>query len=185
MMRDESGFTLVELLVSLALLSLMAIYALNALTINSQMKSVADEVGRKAEIAAVLRQFHDEIASLTPVYAQGGNGQPMLLFEGKRNAISYVASADGTRETGGLYRVTWSVDKDQQLVLQRALLRVEPTTSTSLVVLKDIADITLFYDGAETWTEQNTLPKSIKLLIAKMGDNSQKSETIALIASGQ
>jgi prepilin-type N-terminal cleavage/methylation domain-containing protein len=184
MRRDESGFTLVELLVSLTLLSLMTIYALNALSITSQMKIVARGVERKAEVVAVMQQFHDEIASLTPAYAQGSDGQPVLMFEGEEDTISYVISADGTRETGGLYRVIWRVDSEQQLIVERSLLRVGLTSVTSLVALKDVLGIKFGYEAARNWKQQHKLPKAIWLRLEKIDNKNSAVEILVTIASG-
>ncbi len=182
--NEEAGFTLVELLVSLSLLSLMAIYALNAFNVTSHMKAIALDVEGQSEASAVMRKFQNEVTSLAPAYVRASDGQMILLFEGRHDSVTYVASADGTREVGGLYRVTWRVDDDHQLVVQRTLLGVDANAIVPLVVLQDVAGMTLSFDGSDSWLQRTALPKSISMSLTKTAGKPGKSETIAAIASG-
>ena len=161
----EAGFTLVELLVSLSLLSLMAIYALNAFNINSQMRAIAKDIESRTEVTAVLRQFRDEIGTLTSVYRQDDTGFPALVFDGQSNQVSYVEMTGGTREVGGLYRVTWQLNDKQQLTVMRELLRKEGSATEPFVVLEGVTDLHFIYNNDQSvWKDQKVLPKSIYLL---------------------
>jgi prepilin-type N-terminal cleavage/methylation domain-containing protein len=164
--NNEAGFSLVELLVSLSLLSLMAIYALNAFNVTSRMKAIARGVERQSEEAAVLRLLQDEVSTLVPVYRQDNTGSPILQFQGGRDSLSYVVTSDGTREVGGLYSVTWRVNDKRQLIVERHLLLPEGAASEPLVALDNVAALAFEYDGSlQNWTDQQLLPKSIDIKI--------------------
>ncbi len=182
--KGTEGFTLVELLVTLSLLSIMAIYVFNAFALTSKMKTIANSVERDAEVQTVLRYFHEELSALTPVYRQDTAGIAKLKFEGREASLSYVGSADGTKEVGGLYQVTWQVNERRQLTIERHLLGANSGGNDALVILEDVENMTLTYDEDKTvWLEKQNFPKIIAL---KLTLTSRKStaEVVASIATG-
>ncbi len=184
-LKETDGFTLVELLVTLSLLSVMAIYAFNAFGLTGKMKAVAHSVERDTEVQTVLRHFHYEISALTPVYHQDVTGNAKLIFEGRETLLRYVAVADGTKEVGGLYQVTWQLNEKRQLTIERHLLRANSDVNVALVVLGDVENISFAYNGDKAdWLEQETPPKLIDLKLTLM-NNKTKAEVLASIVSGQ
>ena len=183
--KSVDGFTLVELLVTLSLLSIMAIYAFNAFGLTSKMKAIASSVERDTEVQTVLRHFHDDVSALTTVYRQDSAGAAKLIFEGHETSLSYVGFADGNKEVGGLYQVTWQLNERRQLTIERHLLGNDGAGHVPLVVLADVASVNFAYNGDKSvWLEQQTLPSLITLKLALFNAKST-AEVAVLIFAGQ
>lgn len=175
--RHDEGFTLVELLVSLALLSLMTIYALNAFTSLRDMNRVVDRIGSQVEVEAVARHFRDAIADARPVFTMDGNNTPQFLFKGARNVLEFVAASNGEREAGGLYLVRYSLDAGGTLVAERRILWDKMTIAANKVVLlRGVKDISFRYwapggpgnqnESVDSWERKDTLPLAIEVEVS-------------------
>jgi prepilin-type N-terminal cleavage/methylation domain-containing protein len=170
--RQDDGFTLVELLVSLALLSLMTIYALNAFSSLRDINRVVDRIGTQMEVEAVARHFRETLADVRPVFVMDENNAPKFLFKGAIDALEFVSASDGDRETGGLYLVRYSVNADGTLLAERRLLRDrQETEADNVVLLRDVDGISFSYlapgasDGVDTWERKDTLPSAIAVTV--------------------
>ena len=159
--RHDEGFTLVELLVSLALLSLMTIYALNAFTSLRDINRVVDRTATQMEVEAVARHFRETIADVRPVFVMDENNAPRFLFKGSTDALEFVSAANGERETGGLYLVRYSVDAEGTLLAERRILRDRQSTEANKVVLlRDVAGVSFKYldyaNAFDTWQQKDS-----------------------------
>ena len=177
--RHDDGFTLVELLVSLALLSLMTIYALNAFSSLRDINRVVDRTATQMEVEAVARHFRAAIADVRPVFALDENNAPRFLFKGSPDALEFVSASNGERETGGLYLVRYSVDADGTLLAERWILRDRQSTETNKVVLlRGVADISFKYldsdDAFDTWQQKDSLPSAIEVNMTFNSGNARK-----------
>lgn len=172
--RHDDGFTLVELLVSLALLSLMTIYSLNALASLRDMNRAVDRVGGQMEVEAVARHLRDAIADVRPVFAMDGNNAPQLLFKGSHGTLEFVTASNGDRETGGLYLLRYSLDADGTLLAERRILRDKTTgAANKVVLLRGVKEITFRYwapggsniqnESSDSWERQDILPSAIEV----------------------
>ena len=166
--RHDDGFTLVELLVSLALLSLMTIHALNAFSSLRDINRVMDRIGSQMEVEAVARHFRETIADVRPVFVMDENNVPKLLFNGSRDSLEFASASNGERETGGLYLVRYSVDAEGTLLVERRILRDRQSTETNKVVLlRDVEEISFKYldsdDAFDTWQQKESLPSAIEV----------------------
>jgi prepilin-type N-terminal cleavage/methylation domain-containing protein len=160
----EAGFTLVELLVSLALLSLIAVYVLNSFTLMRQMKVLLREAEGQTEVRSVLRQFEREVSSLTPFFSPAENAAPKLVFEGHRDQITYAVLSNGAREEGGLHLVTWLLDLKGRLVVERRMFNAAKDGTKRLVVLQGVKSLELTYDdGQSAWLAKSSLPHVVVL----------------------
>jgi prepilin-type N-terminal cleavage/methylation domain-containing protein len=149
--RHDDGFTLVELLVSLALLSLMTIYALNAFSSLRDINRVADRIGSQMEVEAVARHFRETIADVRPIFVMDENNAPQFLFKGSKDSLEFVSASNGDRETGGLYLVRYSVDAEGTLLAERRLLRNGPIDEANKVILlRGVKDISFRYWASGT-----------------------------------
>lgn len=170
--RLDDGFTLVEMLVSLALLSLMAVYALNALASLRDINRVSERIGSQMEVEAVARHFREILADVRPVFAMDENNAPKFLFKGSPNSLEFVSASNGDRETGGLYLVRYSVDAEGSLLAERRILRDRQSPEPNkLVLLRDVDGISFKYlapgasNGRETWDRRDSLPAAIAVAV--------------------
>ena len=181
----NQGFTLVELLVSLALLSLMTIYTANAFNSLRSMSRVADEMSREYEIDAALRHVRGAIADTRPHFQPDGVGGQEFLFEGSAHTLTFVTAATGERERGGLYVVTLSLEENGELVERRRLLgNTTNHDGTRTVLLRRVGDLRFRYADSGTkdestefseWAVSGSLPQVIHVQIT--------SDSVAQVAS--
>jgi prepilin-type N-terminal cleavage/methylation domain-containing protein len=183
--KSTEGFTLVELLVTLSLLSIMAIYAFNAFGLTGKMKTIASSVEKDAEVQTVLRHFHEEVSALTPVYRQDAAGSAKLIFEGRETSLSYVDFADGTKEIGGLYQVTWQLNEKRQLTIERHMLRANSVKNVALVVLEEVEAVTFSYNKDKTVWRNEQRPPNVIVLKLKLANKKSTAEVAATIVAGQ
>jgi general secretion pathway protein J len=167
--NSTDGFTLVELLVSMALLSLLALYAVQAFSTLRQLRRVAADISAQTEVDLVASYLRDELADIRPFVLSENGVAPKLLFEGKQNSLTYVKASNGERETGGLYLVTVSVDADGVLKSRRRIIHSKVNvTANEVVLLRGVEKIQFSYfargdalKDRTNWNIDNLLPKEI------------------------
>jgi prepilin-type N-terminal cleavage/methylation domain-containing protein len=167
--NSTDGFTLGELLVSLALLSLLAIYEIQAFSTLRQLRRVEADIAAQNEVDLVASYLRHELADIRPYILSENVIAPKLLFEGKQTSMTYVSASNGERETGGLYLVTVSVDADGVLKSRRRIIQSKVNvTANEVVLLRGVEKIQFSYlargDASKdltNWNMDNLLPKEI------------------------
>ena len=176
-LRQVEGFTLVELLVCLALLSVMTLYALNALSSLKDINRVVERSQAQMEVDAAQRYLHDAISDIRPVFLANDRNQQHLSFVGTANTLTFVGAANRNRETGGLYLLSYGVNAQNEFVVDRAMLREGGTAaSTKVILLRGVKGVAFKYMAcpgttgantvAETWQGIDQLPCSIAISLA-------------------
>lgn len=164
----EDGFTLVEVLVSLAIIAIMLVYAIQAFFYFGKVEKQADVIAAQAEVDAAADLLRRELSGAVPVYRLDGQGRPVLHFNGEPDAIEFVTLSSGDRETGGLLRVRYRLEGNQELVSERRIFREHAEVELRRVVmLRNVAVLKFsYFDGlqrAEAWQKQNKLPNRISV----------------------
>ncbi len=170
-MRSNQGFTLVELLVSMALLSVMAIYAIQAFGTLLSMNRVEVEIAAQMEVDAAARHLRNELEGTSTVFMPDARATPKLLFAGAASTVSYVAHSNGEREVGGLYWVNLALDPDGSLKSKRQLIQAKISEHVNeVVLLRNVQTIQFTYldhsnprIASNEWSEANQLPIAIEI----------------------
>jgi general secretion pathway protein J len=190
--ENQDGFTLVELLVSMALLSLMAIYTIQAFSTLRNMNRIEANIAAQMDVDAVVRHLHDEIANTHVVMSEGIGATSKLFFEGNVSNLKFVTTSNGERETGGLYLVQLQVDADGTLISKRQLLGTKSSEHIDeVILLRNVNSIAFSYvtNGnppsiANQWTANNTLPNAVQINLSfKDGDTRKWSIPTIRIAT--
>lgn len=171
--NGESGITLIEMLVSLALFSLV-LGAFGAIFLTLAKTNATITRAETAENVKVVRRFL--LSSLEASRAQWReftNGQRVLAFSGEAARVQFTELSAGAHETGGLYQTDIWRDAEGRLMLQRRPLGWGRGLSIAPeVLLKGVEDLALSYlpcpsvhDGAELrhWTKTDQLPFAIRI----------------------
>jgi len=178
----EAGFTLLELLIALALLTVIASLLVNAVGSARQAINVVDRRGTQASIPAVesvLRRLLVE-ARANPDAAE--QADPDRAFVGEPNKLRFVSSFVPQGQYGGLWRYEIALDASEAAGESSALLLtqelVRPASSAAgpplrTVVLKEVRALSVRYFGAEdkdsapqwqdAWRHRYRLPRLVSV----------------------
>jgi len=170
----EAGFTLIEMLVSLALLSLMATYALQSFQILNQMEAVGKSVQEQSEVNAVVHHLNEELSGTRIAFANIGTAQQKLLFSSDGKTLSYVSASNGDREIGGLYFVTLSLDETGILRSNRVLLRSgKEGPAETIILLRGVKSLAFSFGerqlaekSVHEWQGKDHLPDTTEITIS-------------------
>lgn len=170
----EAGFTLVEMLVALALLSIMTLYAWQSFSMLQRFKLIADREGSQMEVDAAARQMTMAISDARGVLGHDVNNQPVGMFKGQPNRIEFIATSDGERETGGFYVVTYSLDDKARLISTHRLFREnEFLAETTITLLRHVKSLSFKYlfqapneqkrKAFDVWESKLTSPAAVEV----------------------
>lgn len=173
---NESGFTLVEMLVALALLSIMTLYAWQTFSVLQRFKLIADRVGSQMEVDAAAKQMAMAISDTKGVLGHDVNNQPLGMFKGQPARIEFIATSDGERETGGFYVITYSLDDKARLISTHRLFREnEILTSTTITLLRGVKSLSFEYffqspseqkpQAFNIWESKLTSPSAVEVKV--------------------
>ncbi|MFA5950917.1 MAG: prepilin-type N-terminal cleavage/methylation domain-containing protein [Hyphomicrobium sp.] len=178
-MKSDAGFTLVEVLVALA------ISAMLMATLGTALKVVSDGSARSSRLIDRLDMMsrglaavqHDLSGMERAVIIEQGN--PRLLFEGSSNHVQFVSIEPAQPTHPGSYLISYSVRQQGtvgQLVRSRSIFEYQPPTrdagpseSDEVVVLEGAYRYAFSFEDQATgqwleqWTDASALPSLIRL----------------------
>jgi general secretion pathway protein J len=178
----QAGFTLVELLVALALFSLLVTLLFDnvraGLLAWHRGSAYAEDLGRSVHVQDALSRL---IGNIYPMAVTDGAGITRLQFEGTKESISFLGSAPVVASAGGKFRYTVAVEHQQNrtdLILRAAPELADPrdaSVSTKSVLLSDVAGAEFAYFGEESterrhqwqdvWKLRADLPRLIRVKV--------------------
>lgn len=115
----SAGFTLVELMVSLAIMALIAVIASNALVSGQMVWTHINEGTANAEkVAAIQNMMRQQIQQALPLTGRTNPREERLLMIGSKESLSYVAPLPSHFGRFGLYRIEYRL-MDGKLIFAR------------------------------------------------------------------
>ncbi len=164
--KNESGFTLVEMLVALAIFSLLTAGATTAMVAALKTKTQVDEV--VAEITAMetaralMRADMDNII-IRPGRDQYGNREQYVISGGVDNLLTFTRGGrenpGGLEKRGGVQRVAY-VFEDEKLI-RRSFVVDNPAPLSPLrdrVLLENIENIEVSFEQEQLTFSQMFVP---------------------------
>lgn len=180
----QMGFTLLEVLIALTLLSLMMVVLFGGLRFGARGWDAAEARVEAAGDRSLVQSFiRQRLMQARPIVWGQNTGRPSLAFVGERDFLRFVAPLPARRGQGGLYLFTLELvetDDNGQLIVTYRLFHPD-TLEDSLkdehekrtVLLEDVQDIELEYFGPEeandtprwqsSWRERQQLPTLVRL----------------------
>ena len=164
MMRRAQGFTLLELIVVLAIFGVFAAMAYGGLNyVLTARRELETRLDRTAEWQKAFQRLRNDFQTTSARGARGGFGQPLpaLLFEelgprveftraGLRNPLSVPRSS--------LERVAYRYDEDTRELRRetwRVLDRADDREPSGVVVLSGVDEVRWrFMDRSRAWTDR-------------------------------
>ena len=188
--RPQNGFTLIEMLIAMTLLSMMVVLLFSSLKVAAESWNAGEDkiiaVNRKA---VVYQFFKRQFAGIRPVMAatqqqavDGGIQTP--AFQGQRQVVSFVGSLPASALRKGLHIFDIAASPTDPSTLMVALtpyIQTEPTPPEKVVLLEHIKAFEFAYfggkgdGGAAVWESEwmgiGVLPQLIKVSI-RLDDDS-------------
>jgi general secretion pathway protein J len=156
---DQAGFTLVELLVALALTAAIANFIVGGFQVVRRAAAITYDRESAEEVDAAAAQLRGLLSRTMPVTTiDDVDSIARLLFEGQTDAVTFVTLSEATAFQGGLMRVRLSWQdhppvpgRPATLVVRVATFRANPRLifeSEPVVLFRDVVGFSLRYFGA-------------------------------------
>lgn len=187
--RNDAGFTLLEMLVALCILSLLSVYAMQTFQHIHRMETVLDSIERRNALEAIELHLRNVIAAARPAIRSANGEAPTVEFSGEESQLRLVVASEGILERGGLLSVEIGSrrgsDGSLDLITRRAPYRpVKQSTGEALVLIEQIGSFSLRYYGRlagdqteswhSHWHNQVALPRLVEISI-EMSDRRKRS----------
>jgi general secretion pathway protein J len=184
---NEAGFTLVELLVALALFSLLVTLLFDNVRFGLHAWERGSVHAEQFEHSMMSQDLlRRTIGNLYPMLVPDG-GPPRIDFDGTRDAVSFLGSAPLAANAGGRFRFRFFVEHQQDrtdLVMSSSPELGGPRDSpmaTKRLLLSDIDRAEFSYFGeavaersvqwSDSWTRRSDIPKLVRVRVAfRSGD---------------
>lgn len=185
--RMESGFTLVEVLVALALVSLLAAALYQGLRIGHQAWSaLSARAAAVDEMGVAHRLVREVIEQAYPLPAPTAQGFQVDFRGQTKGLVFWTPPPEIWAYPGGLIQARLQLretDHRRDLVLALSENLANPARTEEIVLLRGIADLAIDYYGATDWTNawqnQPRLPQLVRLRIAfPEGDRRSRTELV-------
>lgn len=178
-MKCQRGFTLVEVVVALTVLSLLSLATLTALRnfagTQTRLTDVSERSGELRQVVGFLRQ-NIEIAQAE---IDNSNNNGFIYFESDGQSLTWIAPLAVSRHLGGVmaFRLTLE-DETLLLRLQRFPAEegslnwenIQPHVLLNQINRIEFAFSTAFGEPYESeWPQQALLPDRVKISIARAG----------------
>lgn len=179
--RTERGLTLIELLISIALLALLTGFLAGGLSMARRAFAADRTSAADGEAHAGIQTLSDVIASALAVRGNTASQSGFTMFEGRQDAMAFVGLSEGRGLPGGLYRVGLRQEGDDLIVDFLAWASAVPDTPdrdvrpSKVAVLRGVRAIRLGYFGSpaltgvsqwhDNWAKAEQLPKLVSIKI--------------------
>ena len=196
--RAEQGLTLIELLLSLAILAILTGFLAGGLSMARQAFGAdrASEIG--SETSAAIQTVAALVGSALPARFDGAGPKDALGFDGRGEAIAFVGLSEGRSLRGGPHKIVLRrsggdlVADFVPLTGARAKENAEPA-ATRVVVLSGVRDIRIGYFGAvdakakpawrADWIRAERLPDLVSIRIEF--EDTRRNEPAIVVALRQ
>ena len=205
MKRTQAGFTLLEVVIAMALLAAMLGMAWGGLSFALKGWDTGDAKGRRAVDLQLAQNFlRRELAEVFPMRWKDPS-KLRLAFEGDSKSLRFVSTRAAGASSGGLALVGLEVTaganpREKDLVMRRALADDKATDFTSLgaaqptLLMTNVDKVEFAYFGAENdfneprwqpdWTIEGRIPQLVRLQV-KTTDGTEVPEVVARVMLGE
>ena len=185
------GFTLIEVLIGLTLLSIMAVLLFTSLKICADSWERGEEKMASVNEMAVVYHFFQEYLSVTkPVLIESDNGSKAVSFQGGIDSLQFVSKFPESVNKIGLQIFKAVLVKDGVLsninvsvtpYYSGAVDEDEETSNDEVSLIKNVKEFKLSYFGSENelndgvwvdeWINKTVLPQLIRINIVLESGN--------------
>jgi general secretion pathway protein J len=187
--KTSQGFTLIEVLIAMTLLSMMVVLLFGSLKICADSWYKGEKkIAEVNEMAVVYHFFQQHLALAKPLVHDIKNNtlQASLAFQGKKQSVQFASAFPASAGRLGVQLFTLSMQKeDGQQVIKVKITPLSPLDDTQtqedVVLLTGVSDFSIAYFGSddgmdntlsnaswhEEWLEKTTHPRLLKISIKR------------------
>ncbi len=166
--EKQSGFTLIEVLIAMTLLSIMLSLLFVSLRISADSWQKGEaKLARTSEIAIVKQFFQHYLTAAKPLHLESlkktGDLSAPLLFQGSNHSIQFACALPASAARTGVQIFTVYKQQDQ---LKVSITPISPNSlakqnaKEELVLLTNVSDFSLTYFGSSEPLANNKSPAS-------------------------
>ena len=183
MRRKAKGFTLIEVLIAMTLLSMMVVLLFGSLKIcaNSWEKGEA-KITDVNEVAVVYNFFHQHLSLAKPLWNDYSTEEKSFSFQGKAHALQFVSAFPASADRSGLQLFSLDLQSEHNdqfikvtLVPFFPLADGEEWHQEEETLIEHVSDFSLAYFGSDDgmsierwhdeWLGKDGLPRLVKITI--------------------
>jgi general secretion pathway protein J len=197
--RGEQGLTLIELLLSLAILAVLTGFLAGGLTMGRRAFGAdrASEIG--SETSAAIQTVAALVGSALPLRFDGAGPKDAIGFDGRHEALSFVGLSEGRSLRGGPHKIVLRRSGGDIVVdfvpLTGARSKDDPeASSTRVVVLSGVREVRLGYFGTTDpkvkpawraeWIRAERLPDLVSIRIEFEDERRNEPATVVTLRQG-
>ncbi|MBR0697765.1 prepilin-type N-terminal cleavage/methylation domain-containing protein [Bradyrhizobium lablabi] len=198
--REELGLTLIELLLSIALLAILTGFLAGGLSMGRRAFDADRTSATDGEAYAAIQTLSNLIGSALPVHGSETAQKGAIMFEGRRDALAFVGLSEGRALPGGPHRIDLRQDGNEFV----AGFRAWPAASAGkadrdaqpnrVAVLRGIRSVRLSYFGSpaptgpagwyDGWAQAEQLPDLVSIKIEFEDERRNEPATIVALRQG-
>lgn len=146
--RGDAGFSLIELVVSLAIFALVASLLPGTLRLSNRMWRASEADTSRQATTALLAAAERAISQAMPLFRTDAGGAVEIDFVGFSDGVRFIAPATAGPAGGGIYEFELRIDRAEKarLILTQTLVQISrgfaqrldtPPPAASAVVIQD------------------------------------------------
>lgn len=196
--KGEQGLTLIELLLSLAILAMLTGFLAGGLSMARRAFATdrASEIG--GETSAAVQTMAALVGSALPLRFDGAGPRDPIGFDGRQEGLSFIGLSEGRSLRGGPHRIVLRRSGRDIVADFVALTGSRPkespeTPPTRVVVLSGVRDLRIGYFGTTDpkvkpawraeWIRADRLPDLVSIRIEF--EDERRNEPAAIVALRQ
>jgi general secretion pathway protein J len=161
--KTSDGFTLIEVLIAMTLLSMMVVLLFGSLKVCADSWHKGEKkIAEVNEMAVVTQFLQQHLSTAKPLLntAKKNDLQAPLAFQGKRQSVQFASAFPASAGRLGVQLFTVSLQKeDGQQVIKVSITPLSPLDNTpapeDVVLLTGVSDFSIAYFGSNDGTDNN------------------------------
>ncbi|MBM4206735.1 MAG: prepilin-type N-terminal cleavage/methylation domain-containing protein [Gammaproteobacteria bacterium] len=181
--KHHSGFTLIEVLIAMTLLSVMVVLLFSSMRISAESwQKGEDKITAVNDIAVVYQFFRNHLGTAQPLWDDFSQENDEFSFSGRNQELKFVSYFPASANKTGLQQFEVKLLKeDKEKIIQVSITpffpidKHEEWRKEEVTLLRHVKSLSINYysvDDSETegiwmedWIEQDAMPKLVKIQI--------------------